>query len=106
MSDRTTRLGVNEALFRDVNERISRVQEQFGQTQSFEIVCECVRLDCSERFAITHEAYRKLRSNPLHFAVEPGHHDPDVEKVVERTEGYLVVEKTEEDAQEIAEQTA
>ncbi len=106
MSDRAARLGANEALFREVNERISRVQEEFGQTQSFEIVCECTQPDCGERFAITHEAYRKLRSNPLHFAVKPGHDDPDVEKVVERTEEYLVVEKTEEDAQEIAEETA
>src|SRR2546428_436054 len=77
VSDRTERIGANEALFREVNERISRVEEQFGQTQSFEIVCECGRTDCDERFQITHAAYSRLRSNPLHFAVVPGHEMPE-----------------------------
>ena len=106
MSDRTERIGANEALFREVNERISRVEEQFGQTQSFEIVCECGRADCEERFQITHAAYRRLRSDPLYFAIVPGHEVPTVEKVVERNETYLVVEKTDDGAAEVAEKTA
>jgi len=106
VSDQTERIGANEALFREVNERISRVEEQFGQTQAFEIVCECGRPDCDERFQITHAAYRRLRSDPLHFAVVPGHELPEVEKLVERHETYLVVEKTEDEAAEVAEETA
>jgi len=106
MSDRTERIGANEALFREVNERISRIEEQFGQTQSFEIVCECGRADCDERFPITHAAYRKLRSEPVYFAIVPGHEVPTVEKVIERHDAYLVVEKTDDEAVEAVEETA
>ena len=40
MSSRTERIGDNEALFREINERISRIQEEFGQKRSFEIVAQ------------------------------------------------------------------
>ena len=106
MSSRTERIGDNEALFREINERISRIQEEFGQAQSFEIVCECGRRDCAERFSITHDAYRQLRVDPVQFAIVPGHEVPDVEEIVERNEGYLVVRKTEGDAAEAAVETA
>ncbi len=106
MSARTERIGANEALFREINERINRIQEEFGQARSFEIVCECGRPDCAERLSITHDAYRSLRSDPVQFAVVPGHEVPDVEHVVERNEGYNVVRKTEGDAAEAAKETA
>ncbi len=106
MSERDRRIGSNEALFRDVNERISRIQENFGHAQSFEIVCECGRPDCEDRVQITHQAYREVRSNPLHFVVVPGHEKPDIERIVERGETYVVIEKTDEEAAEIAEETA
>ena len=106
MSAREERIGNNEALFREINERISRIQEDFGQTRSFEIVCECGRPDCAERFSITHDAYRQLRADPVQFAVVPGHEEPDVEEIVERNEGYLVVRKTEGEAAEAAVETA
>jgi hypothetical protein len=106
VSSRSERIGANEALFREVNERIGRIQEQFGQTQSFEIVCECGQPDCEDRFQISHEAYRRLRSKPIYFAIAPGHEVPTIERVIERNENYLVVEKTDEDAVEAAEETA
>jgi hypothetical protein len=34
-----------------------------------------------------------VRENPLRFLVAPGHEQTDVESVVERREGYLIVEK-------------
>ena len=95
MSEREVRLGNNERLFREVNERINGIQDEFGQTRSFDIVCECGTKDCMERITITHEAYRSLRSNPRTFAIVPGHEAQDVEEVVERNEGYYVVEKNE-----------
>jgi len=106
MSERERRIGSNEALFREVNERISRIQDDFGQAQSFEIVCECGRSDCEERLQISHQAYRQVRSNPLHFVVVPGHENPDMERVIERDKTYVVIEKTDEEAAEVAEETA
>jgi hypothetical protein len=34
-----------------------------------------------------------VREHPLRFLVAPGHEDLDSESVVERREGYLIVEK-------------
>lgn len=95
MSAREARVGNNERLFREVNERISRIQDDFGQAQAFEIVCECGASTCLERIAISHGAYRRLRENPRTFAIVPGHEIPEVEDVVERTDAYDVVEKKE-----------
>ena len=106
MSDRGARVGVNESLFREVNERIEDLQEQLGDAQSFDIVCECGDSECMERFAITNGAYAALRSDDRRFAVVPGHELPEIERTVERNEGYFVVEKTDPEAAEAAENMA
>ena len=106
MTDRTERIGMNEALFREVNERIDRLQDDLGGVTSFEIVCECGDADCIERFSITDGDYEALRRDDRRFAVVPGHERPDVERTLDRREGYLVVEKTDPDAARAAEETA
>jgi hypothetical protein len=93
MSEREARIGNNERLFREVNERINRIQEDFGQTHAFDIVCECGAQGCMERVTLTHEQYTALRENPRTFAIVPGHEADDVEDIVERNEDYYVVEK-------------
>jgi hypothetical protein len=60
---------------------------------------------CSER-RITNGEYQSLREDVHRFAVVPGHERLDIERIVERHTGYLVVEKTDPDAAEIAEKTA
>ena len=37
--------------------------------------------------------YERLRSHPYRFAVLPGHVNDGVERVVERHENYVIVEK-------------
>ena len=106
MSDRGERVGVNEALFREVNERIEDLQEDLGDARSFDIVCECGDAECIERFAITNSAYAALRSDDRRFAVVPGHELPDLERTIEQHEGYVVVEKTDPEAAEAAEKLA
>jgi hypothetical protein len=34
-----------------------------------------------------------VRSDPHHFVVVPGHEIPDVETVIERNEGWWIIEK-------------
>jgi hypothetical protein len=106
VSDRTERIGVNEALFREVNERIGRLQVDLGEPSTFEIVCECGVASCTERFPITSDEYRALREDVHRFAVVPGHEWLELERIVERHADYVVVEKTDPDAAEIAEKTA
>jgi hypothetical protein len=106
VSSQSKRVGVNEALFREVNERIDQLQEELETGSSFEIVCECGDAVCIERFTITADAYKELRTDVHRFAVKPGHEQPDVEQTVERRGAYLVVEKTDPDAARAAEQMA
>ena len=49
--------------------------------------------------------YERVRSEPHRFAVFPGHELPDVEVVVERRDGYAVVQKNEGAPERIAERT-
>ncbi len=108
MSDQSERIGMNEALFREVNERIEqlKLQGDLGGANTFDIVCECGVTECTERFSITGDEYQALRRDVHCFAVVPGHERPEVERIVERRAAYLVVEKTDPDAAEIAEKTA
>jgi hypothetical protein len=94
MDQRAKRIGLNEALFREVNERVKDINEGFGaRLDEAEFVCECGTESCTERVRMTLPEYEDLRSNPTHFAIRPGHEIPDVEDVVLRCDGYVVVEK-------------
>jgi hypothetical protein len=91
----------NEALFREVNERI----EDVGTTllpddQPMEFLCECDDRDCVEKVSATRAEYEAIRAVGTHFVVLPGHEDPGVERVVQKHERFLVVEKQGEAAQE------
>ena len=105
--ERTERIGRNEDLFRKVNDQIEGVNEAFGTiTGTMSIVCECGELDCVEQIDLTLDEYRELRSDPLRFAVKPGHEIPDVEQIVARREGYFVVRKTKGEAARLAQDLA
>jgi hypothetical protein len=83
----------NEALFREVNERIEDVQAGFPAQGRTDFLCECGNDDCTQPISLTLAEYEQVRQNPKHFVVVPGHDVADVEHVVERTDRYAVVEK-------------
>jgi hypothetical protein len=106
MDERQRRIGLNEAVFREANERIEEVNRTFeALTGELVLVCECGSADCVEKISMTGPAYEELRSDPTHFAIVPGHEIPDVEGLVEHHEGYDVVKKDEGVPQRIAEVT-
>jgi 5-bromo-4-chloroindolyl phosphate hydrolysis protein len=88
----------NEALFREVNERIVDLETGYDRDDSLLLgfVCECPREDCSEMLEVTRGQYEAVRENPRRFLVLPGHEDGDIANVVERHTQYLVVEKSGE----------
>jgi hypothetical protein len=105
-TNRERRAGENQALFREVNERINAAKEARSVWVNIsEWVCECADESCTERIEMTPKEYEELRANPTHFAVAPAemHVVPEVERVVEKRERYWVVEKGGE-AAEVAEQ--
>jgi hypothetical protein len=96
------RFARNEAIFREVNERVADVIDSDARTTNF--LCECGNIDCIEEISLTDGEYRVLRSNAARFAVAPGHAIEDVETIVERTDRFQVVEKHPREA-EIAKAT-
>jgi hypothetical protein len=96
MEERERRIGRNEALFREVNERIEQVSEalQVGP-EELRILCECGDESCVEQLDVSIREYERVRSNSTLFFVRPGHEHADVEEVIERQEAYHVVRKHE-----------
>ena len=107
MGETPRRKAANEAIFRDVNERIEGLQRSFALTEHepLQIVCECDRLDCVERIAISVDVYERVRSHSDQFIVAQGHEDAQVEEVVDSGAGYLVVRKRAGEPRAVAEAT-
>jgi hypothetical protein len=106
VSSREERVGLNEAVFREVNERIEDLAETFDlRNDPLDLICECGDAGCVQRISMTRAEYEQLRSDPHHFAVHPGHEYPDVEEVVERRKGYDIVSKNQGTPERIAERT-
>ena len=94
----TTKVARNQALWREVNERIKAVAETSAEVQ---FLCECASLDCAKTLTLSMAEYERIRSSPVRFPIAPGHVYPEVESLVEENERYAVVEKKGE-AGEIA----
>ena len=90
------RLGANEAVFREINEGIERGQWPGEESSPVSFRCECAALGCSDLVQLSMHEYESVRSNSRRFIVVPGHERRDVEVVVERRDGYLVVEKVDQ----------
>ncbi|MEO6857883.1 MAG: hypothetical protein ABI323_04765 [Solirubrobacteraceae bacterium] len=90
------RLAANEAAFRSVNEGIQRGQWPGDESRQVGFRCECARLGCNALLALTMSEYEHVRANPRRFVMIADHEIPAVETVIERHDGYLVVEKRDE----------
>jgi hypothetical protein len=99
MSTTAERRAHNEALFRDLNERVKEMDERLepngmgAPAAELEFLCECGDLECTTRFVMSRPEYEALRRNPTRFVVIPEHVDPRIERVVEVCPGYVIVEK-------------
>jgi hypothetical protein len=106
VSSREERIGLNEAVFREVNERIEDLAETFQlKDEPLDLVCECGDASCVRRISMTRAEYEELRSEPHQFAVHPGHEYPDVEELLEKRKGYDIVSKNQGIPEKIAERT-
>jgi hypothetical protein len=80
----------NQALFRDVNERI---EELVGTAWHPDFICECADEHCSEKLELSLREYEEIRASPVHFPIKVGHDYPGFERVVAVSDRYAVVEK-------------
>jgi len=105
MKSREERVARNEALFQEVNRQIEKLEETLGRRKTLQLLCECSKKHCLDAFEVEPTTYERVRSNPLLFFVVPGHEDPEVEKIVERTSAFLVVEKLGRAAEAVRERS-
>ncbi len=89
----------NEAVFRDLNERVKEIDERLepngmgSPAAELEFLCECGDLECATRFAMSRPEYEAVRQDPSLFVVIPDHVDKKIEDVVEVRPGYVIVSK-------------
>ena len=95
--DRKDRIARNEALFREVNERVREVRPEDGE-DTLGFLCECGDEACTETIYLSAATYEEVRSDPTLFVVVPGHEITDVEDRVRRAKGYIIVRKHPEEA--------
>ena len=68
--ERARRVGLNEALFREINERLEALTRGASTQQgSLHLVCESGDRDCAERIILTITDSTQLCSDPLLFGV-------------------------------------
>ena len=102
MDERLERQARNEALVREVNERISTLDRGAAGSgavegdETFGFHCECGRgAGCGEMVWMTLPEYEVVRQQDDRFAVVPGHETNGVEHVVDRNERYVIVDKVD-----------
>lgn len=106
MDERAARMGKNEALFRQVNERIEQLNESFATvTDTFEVVCECGDSGCVTQISIATDAYEQARTDATLFIVAPGHENSEIEDIVDTQSAYHLVRKHAGLPTRIAEET-
>ena len=93
--DHKRRLADNEALFREINERVQEQAEAHGDDgHVYAYFCECSRPDCIERVNITSAEYEEVRADGARFILVAGHEIDEIEEVVDNTlADAVVVEK-------------
>lgn len=103
MDERLERQARNEALVREVNERISALDRGASDsgavdgTASFGFHCECGRHGaCPEMVWMTLAEYEVVRSQDDRFALVPGHETDNLEQIVDANERFVIVDKVDE----------
>ena len=97
LDERYARQARNEALFREVNERIALLGENaqaWSPDGTVEFLCECGDDGgCGQRVQVPVDVYERVRAQDDRFVVRPGHETPEIEDAVEWGDMYVVVDK-------------
>ena len=103
MDERGRRIGQNEVVFREVNERLRELGEGFSMVSELaDFVCECGNTSCTERIQMSLAEYERVRADATWFMIVKGHEVLEYERIVLEEETYVVVEKLPGGPAEIA----
>lgn len=94
MDARERRLAQNEALFREINERVEEMAHRLGPGVPYEFFCECANADCTFRITLPLSEYEAVRADPKRFVVLPLHYTPEVEELIVEEDTHWVVRKS------------
>jgi hypothetical protein len=104
VGERERKLARNEALFREVNEKVRSLAEgQGSEAHLDDYFCECADVDCVAHLQLTIREYEGARAESTWFIVIPGHERPLDERIVTTSDRFVVVEKLGESGREAAE---
>src|SRR3954469_7011643 len=92
VDERERRVGLNETVFREVNEQIQDVARRFD-VHPLDLICECGDPSCVTRIVVSSNEYEQVRADPSQFAMAPGHEDVTIETVIAREKTYHLVRK-------------
>lgn len=101
------RMAENEVFFRQQNEEMQKSIEAFtamakqdghddlldNDDTPLHFYCECSDENCRKRIELQPSKYDKIHKKRNRFLIICGHEAPSVEQVVERKDGFCVVEK-------------
>jgi hypothetical protein len=88
---RQARKARNQELFRQVNDTIADLDLLRGDDDVLALICECIKLGCTESVDVPVSVYATLRNERTTFLVRRGHEDPEHEAVVADHGSFLVV---------------
>jgi hypothetical protein len=86
------RLARNQAIFREVNERLREIADPAEGLTDY--LCECSDVGCRETMQLATIEYEAVRSMPNTFVIVPGHERLEVERVIDDNDRFMLVEKT------------
>ena len=82
----------NEDIFRAANERLKGRLDQLAVDDRVPFICECSDGDCLETVDVALEEFDEVHGHQRRFIIIGGHESAG-EQVVDRRDGFIVVEK-------------
>lgn len=96
---------LNQALFREVNERIKKLADGFAAGGRDRLICECGNPECTQQIDVIAAEYERVRGHARRFVVALNHENPETETIVEENERFAIVETYGGSASHIAGET-
>ena len=89
------RIALNQATFREANERINAAAEVYAVDMPVPFICECADPTCAEIVRLALSEYEEIRADSRHFLNVPGHQaaSQGAAAVVAEREGYVIAAK-------------
>lgn len=87
------RLIQNERRLRRANELVDAGRDDGPRGRKELFLCECSNDDCAATLELQWDEYRAVRAHSERYVIRPGHETADVDRVVERHDGFVVVDK-------------